>query len=84
MVSTSVGAEGLEAVDGKDILIANTPESFANSVGQLMADDALRSTIAKNAYELAASKFSSAAVKPKIQYMFEEIARKRWKRDRSS
>jgi glycosyltransferase involved in cell wall biosynthesis len=38
VVSTSIGAEGLPVHDGEDILLADTPETFASSVTQLLTD----------------------------------------------
>ncbi len=38
VVSTSVGAEGLNVTDGKDILLADTPENFAEKIERLIND----------------------------------------------
>jgi len=38
VVSTSVGAEGLELSDGSEIRIADDPEAFARAVAELLAD----------------------------------------------
>jgi glycosyltransferase involved in cell wall biosynthesis len=45
IVSTSVGCEGLDAVDGRNILIRDTPDGFADAVTQVLADPALRSRL---------------------------------------
>ena len=37
IVSTSIGCEGLDAVDGDNILIRDTPAGFADVVNQLTA-----------------------------------------------
>lgn len=42
IVSTSVGCEGLAAVDGQNILIRDTPEEFADAVLAVLGDAALR------------------------------------------
>ena len=42
IVSTSVGCEGLDARDGDNILIRDTPEAFAEAVRQVLADAQLR------------------------------------------
>lgn len=42
IVSTSVGCEGLEARDGENILVADTPEAFAAAVHRLLGDPELR------------------------------------------
>lgn len=41
VVSTSVGAEGLEIHPGEDILIADDPRAFADSILRLLSDPAL-------------------------------------------
>lgn len=45
VVSTSVGCEGLEAVDGENILIRDDPRSFAEAVGRLLRDAELRARL---------------------------------------
>jgi len=40
VVSTTIGAEGLPVVDGIELLIADSPESFAASVIRLLTNDA--------------------------------------------
>jgi GT2 family glycosyltransferase/ubiquinone/menaquinone biosynthesis C-methylase UbiE len=40
-VSTNVGAEGMNLVDGKDVLVADTPEAFAACVVRLHEDETL-------------------------------------------
>jgi glycosyltransferase involved in cell wall biosynthesis len=62
VVSTSVGAEGLPLEDGKQILIADTPESFAGACVQLLADAERRRQISANAWEFVAGRFSWDAV----------------------
>lgn len=42
VVSTSVGAEGLDLVDGSEIRLADAPGAFAHSVSSLLADPEAR------------------------------------------
>ena len=53
IVSTSVGCEGLNVDNGKNILIADDPEDFANQTIELLRDSAKRINLEKNAIELA-------------------------------
>jgi len=46
VVSTSLGCEGLDAVDGDNILVRNTPEAFANAVVTVLRDSQLRTRLA--------------------------------------
>jgi glycosyltransferase involved in cell wall biosynthesis len=38
VVSTSVGAEGLDLEDGSEIRLADTPSEFADAVSRLLGD----------------------------------------------
>ena len=40
-VSTTIGAEGLDVVDGREVLLADTAPAFAERVGQVLDDQAL-------------------------------------------
>jgi glycosyltransferase involved in cell wall biosynthesis len=46
VVSTSIGCEGLDAVDGENILIRDDPKDFANAIVALLGDSALRRRLA--------------------------------------
>lgn len=46
VVSTKIGAEGLGAVDGESILIADSPEMFTTAITRLLLDPNLRQNIA--------------------------------------
>lgn len=45
VVSTALGAEGLGARPGHELLLAEAPEQFANAVSTLLASESLRSRI---------------------------------------
>ena len=47
VVATSIGCEGLDAVDGTNILIRDDPRSFADAIVRLIADRELQETIGK-------------------------------------
>ena len=49
IVSTSIGAEGLPVSDGEDILLADTPESFADAVIRLFQQAGLANEIGQRA-----------------------------------
>ncbi len=62
IVSTTVGAEGLVCHDGRDILLADTPEAFAGRCVELLAQADRRRGIARAALELVEERFSWEAV----------------------
>lgn len=51
-VSTTIGCEGISVANGKTILIADSPEDFANGIRRLMKDKQLWLDISKNGREL--------------------------------
>jgi polysaccharide biosynthesis protein PslH len=58
VVSTSVGCEGLDAVDGQNILIRDDPTAFAAAVTTVLGDPALRASLERNARLTAEQKYS--------------------------
>jgi len=49
VVTTSIGAEGLDVTDGSNILIADDPEVFSNAVISLLEDRTFFTNMGKNA-----------------------------------
>ncbi len=49
VVSTSIGAAGLDVTDGTHLLIADSPEAMAQCCTRLARDTALRDSLARNA-----------------------------------
>ena len=58
VVSTSKGADGLEITHGQDILIANDPGDFAQTLVQLLGDENLRAKLSANGRRLVEEKYS--------------------------
>lgn len=49
VISTTMGAEGIEAIAGKHILIADDPVDFASAIAQVLADQELAQTLSREA-----------------------------------
>lgn len=58
VVSTTLGAEGLEIAHGKNILIADTPSDFAQAVISLLENKSYAQNLAKNCKELVQEKYT--------------------------
>jgi glycosyltransferase involved in cell wall biosynthesis len=58
VVSTTIGAEGLPVRDGENIVIRDTAEGIAEAIKELSERPAMRSEIARRAYEYVRSSFS--------------------------
>jgi glycosyltransferase involved in cell wall biosynthesis len=74
VVSTSKGAEGLLAVEGKQILIADEPGIFASDVIRLLTDKAFNRQIASNALRLVQEKYGTVQMMPNFLQMIEKVA----------
>jgi glycosyltransferase involved in cell wall biosynthesis len=69
VVSTAVGAEGLEYHAGADIRIADSPAAFASACLDLLKDASLRRRQAAAAWEMVAANFSW----DRVVQRFEEV-----------
>ncbi|BAU64179.1 glycosyl transferase family protein [Stanieria sp. NIES-3757] len=57
VVSTSLGCEGLEVIDGQHLLIRDRPHEFAEAVLQLNCDRSLRDKLRQNGRDLVESQY---------------------------
>lgn len=73
VVSTSIGCEGLDAVDGENILIADTPAAIAGAVLKLLTDERLRTRLEHNARRTAVQTYSWNVVGRRIRSAYTEI-----------
>jgi glycosyltransferase involved in cell wall biosynthesis len=70
VVSTSKGAEGLNVNHGEHLLIADSPEDFANHIISLIDDKSLRDRLATSARNLLKNKYTWE----KVAYRLNRIA----------
>jgi polysaccharide biosynthesis protein PslH len=73
VVSTSVGAEGLDVHHGSDIVLADDPTSFAENVVSLLRDEPLRRRYEQSAAALAA-RYDWAAISEKFLSVLGDLA----------
>jgi glycosyltransferase involved in cell wall biosynthesis len=69
VVSTTIGAEGLDAADGETIALADTPEEFARRVLDLIGDAGARARIGAKAQEMVASRYSWERVSLEFEHL---------------
>ena len=58
IVSTTLGAEGIEAVPGRDLLVEDEPAAFADAVNLLLAEPGLAARIGQSARQLAVERYA--------------------------
>jgi glycosyltransferase involved in cell wall biosynthesis len=69
VVSTSVGAEGLDVRDGENIFIADSPQDFADRCVALLDDSDARQRMAANAWEIVSACYSWQVVSRKFEQL---------------
>ena len=68
MVSTTIGAEGLDFVPGREILIADTPREFADGVVELLRDPVRRRSLGQAARRRVAADYDLIALERSIEH----------------
>ena len=73
VVSTSVGAEGIEYTDHENILIADNPQHFAQKVCELLGDAQRAVKLGTNARQLITDKYDSRVVQKQWNSLYAEV-----------
>jgi glycosyltransferase involved in cell wall biosynthesis len=76
IVSTSVGCEGINVSNGKDILIADNPEEFADKTIALLKNSGMRINLEKNALGLAKS-YDWDLIRKGQEVVYEDVMKRR-------
>jgi glycosyltransferase involved in cell wall biosynthesis len=76
VVSTTVGAEGLDVHHGRDIMLADDAGSFAQAVIMLLRDPELRRRYEKAAAETAA-RYDWPAIGERFSEVLQSVAEKK-------
>ena len=70
VVTTSIGAEGIEALPDKEIIIADTPEKFAEKTVFLLQHPDLASKIGQCARKVIEDKYDWKVIEAKIHQIY--------------
>ena len=73
VVTTSVGAQGIEYTDGEDLLIADTPEQFARQIKRLVDDQDYCTRVGEAAARLVAEQYDVKTLTDRLLRFYEEI-----------
>jgi glycosyltransferase involved in cell wall biosynthesis len=74
VVSTRIGAEGIEAENGSEILLADTPEEFAAAISRLLADQRMFDAIRRSGRRLVEEKYDWSKIGDKINRVVTKVA----------
>ena len=75
VVSTSVGAEGLDLKDGEEIFIADAPIAFADAVTRLLTDPALRRRTGENGRARVEQDYDWRSIGQKLHTLYTKVKR---------
>jgi polysaccharide biosynthesis protein PslH len=73
IVSTTLGAEGIEAVAGRDLLVEDQPAAFAEAVNRLLAEPALAARIGQSARRLAVERYAWSGAARALEDFYRQI-----------
>ncbi len=74
IVSTTIGAEGINYTDGEDILIADTPAAFATAIQRLLSDDELALRLAANGRKTVSEQYDWKVIYPQWDAVYERAS----------
>jgi sugar transferase (PEP-CTERM/EpsH1 system associated) len=73
VVSTSIGALGIDTSFNKGIEIADDPEVFCETIVELLSNEALRTKIGKNARKIIEDKYSWESTTNNVDLLFKNM-----------
>lgn len=73
VVSTALGCEGIGAIDGSHLLVADEPERFAQSCVRLLRDEPLRARLRANARGLFEAGYRWSEIRGRVGGLVEEL-----------
>jgi glycosyltransferase involved in cell wall biosynthesis len=73
IVSTSLGAEGIDAVPGRDLLIEDEPAGFARAVNRLLSEAGLAANLGRSARQLAVQRYAWSAAASSLENFYRDI-----------
>jgi glycosyltransferase involved in cell wall biosynthesis len=74
VVATTKGAEGIDAIAGEHLLIADQPDAFADHVVALLGDPALRARLARAGRALVERRYDWVLLGPQFEALVREVA----------
>lgn len=73
IISTRIGAEGLDVTHGKHALLADEPEDFAAQIERVLADEELASSLGRAARQLAEERYSWTSLVKTLERFYDEL-----------
>lgn len=75
IVSTTIGAEGIDVTNGEHLLVADNPKEFTKAISYLIEDRALCERIGKNAIGFVRKNFDNLAITEKLIAFYKQYTK---------
>ena len=72
-MTTSYGNEGIRAIPGEDIMIADAPEEFARAMVSMLLDHPLRGVVGERGRLHVERRFSAEGMKEALDVTYREL-----------
>lgn len=76
IITTSIGAEGIDYQNNKNIIIANSADEFIEAIHKCLTNNEFASQIGKNAKILALEKYNNADICKRLSEFYQQITGK--------
>lgn len=76
VISTTIGAEGIDYTNDENILIADTPNEFVKQIKRCLDDDDFCTQVGKNAYDLVATHYNNDLLTKKLIAFYTKLLEK--------
>lgn len=73
VISTTLGAEGLDCTHGKNIMLADRADEWIEAVGQLVSNETLLRNLSENGKEHAQTHFDNATITQSLVNFYKEL-----------
>jgi len=74
VVSTRLGAEGIPAGDGRELLLADEPDAFAAAAGKVFADPGLAASLSRSGLSFVRSNFDWSVIGAQLDQALAAVA----------
>lgn len=72
VISTTLGAEGFDVADGKEVLLADTPQQWIEAILRLLMDEGRRAVLGEAAKEFA-TRYDWRRIIPLVSELYEDL-----------
>ena len=72
VITTTVGAQGIDYIDGENLLIANTPQEFAQQIKRCLDDNDFCHRVGAAAERLIAEQYNEGKLADKLLKFYNE------------